>query len=104
MLINNKIIGIKINSSCCSDIINVGSYKEGNRLMKDLYEKFAYDYDEFGSIDEYLGDEKTFFSRIFSDNCVKSVLDCAWWNRPTSADAGTVRIQCSGLGLFKINA
>lgn len=27
--------------------------------MKDLYEKFAYDYDEFGSIDdEYLGDEK----------------------------------------------
>lgn len=77
MLINNKIIGIKINRSCCSDIINVGSYKEGNRLMKDLYEKFAYDYDEFGSIDEYLGDEKTFFNKIFSDNGVKSVLDCA---------------------------
>lgn len=28
--------------------------------MKDLYEQFAYDYDEFGSIDAYLGDEKSF--------------------------------------------
>lgn len=45
--------------------------------MKDLYEKFAYDYDEFGSIDEYLGDEKTFFEKLFSEHSVRSVLDCA---------------------------
>ncbi len=45
--------------------------------MKDLYEKFAYDYDEFGSIDEYLGDEKTFFERLFGEHGVKTVLDCA---------------------------
>lgn len=45
--------------------------------MKDLYEKFAYDYDEFGPIDEYLGDEKTFLNRIFSEHGVKNVLDCA---------------------------
>lgn len=45
--------------------------------MKDLYEKFAYDYDEFGSIDEYLGDERTFFNKIFTEHGVKDVLDCA---------------------------
>ncbi len=45
--------------------------------MEDLYEKFAYDYDEFGSIDEYLGDEKTFLNKIFSVHGVKNVLDCA---------------------------
>jgi hypothetical protein len=28
--------------------------------MKDIYEKFAYDYVEFGLIEEYLGDEKAF--------------------------------------------
>ena len=45
--------------------------------MKDLYEEFAYDYDEFGPIDEYLGDEKTFLNKIFSEHGVKNVLDCA---------------------------
>ncbi|HQB62790.1 MAG TPA: class I SAM-dependent methyltransferase [Sedimentibacter sp.] len=45
--------------------------------MKDLYEKFAYDYDEFGQIDEYLGDEKTFLNEIFTEHGVKNVLDCA---------------------------
>ncbi len=45
--------------------------------MKDLYEKFAYDYDEFGPIEDYLGDEKTFFNKIFSEHGVKNVLDCA---------------------------
>jgi ubiquinone/menaquinone biosynthesis C-methylase UbiE len=45
--------------------------------MKDVYKKFAYDYDEFGSIDEYLGAEKTFFEELFQRNAVKSVLDCA---------------------------
>jgi len=45
--------------------------------MKDLYEKFAYDYDEFGPIDEYLGDEKTFFNKIFTEHGVQKVLDCA---------------------------
>ncbi len=45
--------------------------------MKDLYEKFAYDYDEFGAIEEYLGDEKTFFEVLFKEQKVTSVLDCA---------------------------
>jgi ubiquinone/menaquinone biosynthesis C-methylase UbiE len=45
--------------------------------LKDLYEKFAYDYDEFGPIDEYLGDEKTFLNKIFSEHGVRNVLDCA---------------------------
>lgn len=45
--------------------------------MKDPYEKFAYDYDEFGPIEEYLGDEKTFFNRIFTEHGVRNVLDCA---------------------------
>jgi len=49
----------------------------GDYLMKDLYEQFAYDYDEFGPIDEYLGDEKTFLNKIFSEHGVKNVLDCA---------------------------
>ena len=45
--------------------------------MKDTYEKFAFDYDEFGSIENYLGDEKNFFSRLFNEHNVKTVLDCA---------------------------
>ncbi len=45
--------------------------------MQDLYEKFAYDYDEFGPIESYLGDEKTFFQTLFSEHGVKTVLDCA---------------------------
>ncbi len=45
--------------------------------MKDLYEKFAYDYDEFGAIEEYLGDEKLFFETLFKMHHVNSVLDCA---------------------------
>jgi SAM-dependent methyltransferase len=45
--------------------------------MKDAYETFAYDYDEFGAIDEYLGDEKTFFENLFKGQNVQTVLDCA---------------------------
>ena len=45
--------------------------------MDDLYEKFAYDYDEFGTIDQYLGDEKEFFEKIFKNYNVNSILDCA---------------------------
>ena len=45
--------------------------------MEDLYEKFAYDYDEFGAIEEYFGDEKTFFKTLFDEYGVKTVLDCA---------------------------
>lgn len=45
--------------------------------MKDIYEKFAFDYDEFGPIEDYLGDEKTFFNKLFSERGVKTVLDCA---------------------------
>jgi len=43
----------------------------------DLYEKFAYDYDEFGEINEYLGDEEAFFRKLFNEYCVKTILDCA---------------------------
>ena len=39
--------------------------------MRDLYERFAYDYDEFGPIEEYLGDEKTFLNKIFSEHGVR---------------------------------
>jgi ubiquinone/menaquinone biosynthesis C-methylase UbiE len=45
--------------------------------MNDVYEKFAYDYDEFGAIEEYLGAEKAFFEILFQKNGVKTVLDCA---------------------------
>lgn len=45
--------------------------------MKDIYEKFAYDYDEFGDIKDYLGPEKEFFEIVFKENNVKTVLDCA---------------------------
>ena len=45
--------------------------------MKDVYEKLAYDYDEFGAIEEYLGDEEEFFEKLFKVNNVKTVLDCA---------------------------
>ena len=45
--------------------------------MKDVYEKLAYDYDEFGSIKDYLGDEKSFFEKLFKKHNVNSVLDCA---------------------------
>ncbi|MCL2545267.1 MAG: class I SAM-dependent methyltransferase [Clostridia bacterium] len=45
--------------------------------MKDLYEKFAYDYDEFGAIEEYLVAEKAFFETLFAKHNVKTVLDCA---------------------------
>jgi ubiquinone/menaquinone biosynthesis C-methylase UbiE len=45
--------------------------------MKDLYEKFANDYDEFGAISDYLGDEKAFFENLFKNNNVKTILDCA---------------------------
>ena len=34
-------------------------------MKKDIYEKFAFDYDEFGPIESYLGDEKNFFHKLF---------------------------------------
>ena len=42
--------------------------------MKDQYEKFAFDYDEFAS---FFGDEKPFFEKLFKEHGVKTVLDCA---------------------------
>jgi len=45
--------------------------------MNDLYQKFAVDYDEFGRIEDYLGDEKNFLQKIFVENNVEKVLDCA---------------------------
>lgn len=48
-----------------------------NNTMKDIYEKFAYDYDEFGDIKDYLGPEKEFFEVVFKENNIKTILDCA---------------------------
>jgi len=45
--------------------------------MIDRYEKFAYDYDEFGSIEDYLGDDYSFFEKLFRMNSINTVLDCA---------------------------
>ncbi len=45
--------------------------------MTDFYDKFAYEYDEFGSIGSYLGDEAAFFDQLFKEQDVKTVLDCA---------------------------
>ena len=45
--------------------------------MNDLYEKFAYDYDEFGAIEEYLGSERDFFETLLKKYDVKTILDCA---------------------------
>lgn len=45
--------------------------------MEDLYKEFAYDYDEFGPVETYLGDEKMFFNRLFHQRRVQTVLDCA---------------------------
>jgi len=45
--------------------------------MRDTYEKFAYDYDEFGAIADYLGEEKDFFEAVFKKHSVNTVLDCA---------------------------
>ena len=42
--------------------------------MKDVYEKFAFDYDEFEPIDEY---QKTFFANLFKEHNVNTILDCA---------------------------
>jgi ubiquinone/menaquinone biosynthesis C-methylase UbiE len=47
------------------------------KSLRDVYEKFAYDYDEFGSIEEYLGDEKSFFENLFKKYSVNKILDCA---------------------------
>lgn len=45
--------------------------------MNDIYSSFAFDYDEFGSIENYLGDESNFFNKLFIQNKVDTVLDCA---------------------------
>lgn len=45
--------------------------------MKDIYSRFAFDYDEFGPIEEYLGDERAFLNQLFSQHSVTTVLDCA---------------------------
>lgn len=45
--------------------------------MEDLYKKFAYDYDEFGKIEDYLGKEQEFFEKIFAQYSINTVLDCA---------------------------
>lgn len=43
----------------------------------DYYKSFANDYDEFGSIKEFLGDEKNFFCKLFKEHEVNTILDCS---------------------------
>lgn len=45
--------------------------------MNDIYDKFAFDYDEFGPIADYLGAEKIFLEKLFTEAGITSVLDCA---------------------------
>ncbi|MGX8852377.1 class I SAM-dependent methyltransferase [Amedibacillus sp. YH-ame10] len=45
--------------------------------MKDIYKNFAFDYDEFGNIRDYLGSEQEFFKKVFIENNVETLLDCA---------------------------
>ena len=45
--------------------------------MNDIYETFAFDYDEFGAIENYLGKERDFFDNLFSQYDIHTVLDCA---------------------------
>ncbi len=45
--------------------------------MNDIYKSLAFDYDEFGPIENYLGPEKDFFQKLFNDHKVNRVLDCA---------------------------
>lgn len=52
----------------------------GNKL-KDVYEKFAYDCEEFGCIEDYLGGEQAFFKQLFDENQIKTVLGCVCGTR-----------------------
>lgn len=45
--------------------------------MKDIYDKFAFDYGEFVPIESYLGDEKNFIHKLFTEHNINTVLDCA---------------------------
>lgn len=57
--------------------MDISRTDEREKKLKDIYDNFAFDYDEFGSIEEYLGAEKSFFDNLFVKNNVKTVLDCA---------------------------
>ena len=50
--------------------------------LNDIYEKQAYDYDEFGRIEAYFGSEKVFFEQLFAANHVQTVLDYACGTGP----------------------
>lgn len=45
--------------------------------MEDVYQKLAYDYDEFDSIEKYSEAERTFLEKLFTESHVEKVLDCA---------------------------
>lgn len=45
--------------------------------MKDIYKDFAFDYDQFGDIENYLGSEEEFFKQVLNENNVSTILDCA---------------------------
>ncbi|MDL2259074.1 methyltransferase domain-containing protein [Eubacteriales bacterium OttesenSCG-928-K08] len=47
------------------------------KKLKDIYDKFAFDYDEFGPIADYLGAEQDFFDSLLTKANVKTILDCA---------------------------
>lgn len=45
--------------------------------MNDIYKTFAFDYDEFGPIENYLGNERDFLDKLFKQHKVNTILDCA---------------------------
>jgi SAM-dependent methyltransferase len=45
--------------------------------VEDIYRSLAFDYDEFGPFESYQDSERDFFQRLFEQNKVKSILDCA---------------------------
>ena len=47
-------------------------FKEEEDDIKDVYKKFAYDYDEFGDIKDYLGPEKELHTLLYRPPKVRS--------------------------------
>lgn len=46
------------------------------KSLKDIYDKLAFGYDEFGHIADYLAAEQDFFENLLTKANVKTVLDC----------------------------
>ena len=83
--------------------------------MIDLYEKLAYDYDEFGTIFHFLEDEKKFLENLFKKYNVNTILDCACGTGQhlymlskmgftvTGSDYSEAMLEVANINLRKIN-